>query len=474
MKRRFTAVAILGGGVALALAGLVARSAPQAASEMTLPTMTLEDQIDGRHVAFYYSADSNAEAAQLSRSYERRLTIGSGDTLMKVLVDAGAGARDAYNAIEAMSALFKPRYLKPGHEIVVTLRAGAGDGAADTLVGFKLIESVERDVVVSRDGEGFTASTVDHPLTLDVAAANGVIENSLFLAGETAGVPAAVLADLIQVYSFDVDFQRDIRSGDGFSVMYERYLDESGAVVRTGNVLRASMTLSGKEHELYRFANADGQVDYYDVEGKSMRRTLMRTPINGARLSSGFGNRLHPILGFTKLHTGTDFAAPRGTPIYAAGSGTVEYAGTNGGYGTYVRIRHNGTYKTAYAHMSGIAKGVRVGTRVQQGQTIGYVGTTGRSTGPHLHYEVIRNGGFINSRTMHLPSGEQLKGANLESFMAMRETADAQYAMLTEPDSGSPSSELALANRSAPLPQGRSGIPGRPGAAAWIAALGSQ
>jgi murein DD-endopeptidase MepM/ murein hydrolase activator NlpD len=155
-------------------------------------------------------------------------------------------------------------------------------------------------------------------------------------------------------------------------------MDENGTLVRSGNILRASMTLSGKEKILYRFETAKGTIDYFDPEGKSVRRTLMRTPINGARLSSNYGNRKHPILGYTKLHTGTDFAAPRGTPIYAAGNGTIVHAGRKGGYGLYVRIRHNGTYQTAYAHMSGIARGVRKGKRVNQGQVIGYVGTTGR------------------------------------------------------------------------------------------------
>jgi murein DD-endopeptidase MepM/ murein hydrolase activator NlpD len=351
---------------------------------------------------------------------------------MAMLVEAGAGRRDAYDAIVAMSEVFKPRYLMPGQEISVTLRPSTVPDVPDALVSIKLIESVERDVVVRRGDDGsYVAEIIDHPLTVDIAAGEGVIEASLFLAGEAAGIPPGVLALLIQVYSFDVDFQRDIRKGDGFSVMYERYLDENGNVVRSGNILRASMTLSGKQRSLYRFVTAKGVTDYYDDEGKSARRTLMRTPINGARLSSGFGNRRHPILGFTKMHTGTDFAAPRGTPIYAAGNGTVELAGRKGGYGLYVRLRHNGTYKTAYGHMSGIARGVRRGKRVTQGQVIGYVGSTGRSTGNHLHYEVLRNGRFINSRRMHLPSGKALKGADLEAFQLARGEADERFAALT-------------------------------------------
>lgn len=423
--------------MALSLAGMSSLSAPKAADVAPILVANAEDELATakKHAAAaqgvaYYDDDSTFESAQLAATYEREVVVGSGDTLMALLVDKGVAPGEAHEAITSMSKIFKPRHLKPGHEIVLTMQPSGQSDTADSLVSMKLIESVERDVVVRRGDEGFTAEAVDHPLTMELAAATGQIEISLFMAGEEAGVPPNVLADLIQIYSFDVDFQRDIRTGDGFTVMYERFVDESGQLVRTGNILRASMTLSGRERTLYRFETAKGTIDYFDQDGKSARRSLMRTPINGARLSSNFGNRRHPILGFTKLHTGTDFAAPRGTPIYAAGSGIIEHAGRKGGYGLYVRIRHNGTYKTAYAHMSGIARGVRKGRRVNQGQVIGYVGTTGRSTGNHLHYEVIRNGRFINSRRMHLPSGKKLKGKDLDAFMAMMETTDIQYAML--------------------------------------------
>ncbi|MCK5275569.1 MAG: M23 family metallopeptidase, partial [Alphaproteobacteria bacterium] len=234
----------------------------------------------------------------------------------------------------------------------------------------------------------------------------------------------------IRIFSWDVDFQRDIRKGDGFEVMYERFFDDNGELAHNGEVVYASLTLSGKRHAVYRHILKNGDVDYFDEKGQSAKKALMRTPIDGARLSSGFGKRKHPILGYTKMHKGLDFAAPRGTPIYAAGNGTVNYAGKKGGYGNYVRIRHNGTYQTAYAHMSGIARGVRKGKRVNQGQVIGYVGTTGRSTGNHLHYEVIRNGKFINSRRMHLPSGKALKGDDLAAFTAMTEEANVRYGAL--------------------------------------------
>jgi murein DD-endopeptidase MepM/ murein hydrolase activator NlpD len=421
---------MIGAAAVLTLAGATSLTAPGAADEVPILDVNAENARIATQLAVYYDTDSTYESAQLAATYERQVVVGNGDTLMALLVKSGVAAGEAHDAITTMGKVFKPRYLMPGHEIVLTLRPSGEPDAADSLVSMKLIESVERDILVRRDGEGFSAETLDHPLELEIAAAEGRIEVSLFMAGEEAGVPPGILADLIQVYSFDVDFQRDIRTGDGFTVMYERFVDDTGTTVRTGKILRASMTLSGKERTLYRFETKNGTVDYFDQDGKSARRSLMRTPINGARLSSGYGNRRHPILGYTKLHTGTDFAAPRGTPIYAAGNGTIEYAGRKGGYGLYVRIRHNGTYKTAYAHMSGIARGVRKGKRVQQGQVIGYVGSTGRSTGNHLHYEVIRNGRFINSRRMHLPSGKKLKGAELEAFQLAQGTADVQYAML--------------------------------------------
>ena len=431
MLKPFTVLAVLGGAAALSVAGMITLSAPRAADEAPILVASAEDELGTPDVApNYYSDDSAYESVQLATSYRRSFVVGDGDTLMKLLIENGVAPGEAHDAISSMGKVFKVRRLKPGHEIVLEMRPSGEFNTTDDLVSMKLIESVEREIVVRRDGESFAAATVDHPLSMEIAAAEGRIELSLFMAGEEAGVPPNVLSDLIQIYSFDVDFQRDLRTGDGFTVMYQRFVDDQGAMIRTGKILRASMTLSGKERALYRFKTAKGTIDYFDEDGKSARRSLMRTPINGARLSSGFGNRRHPILGFSKMHTGTDFAAPRGTPIYAAGSGTIEAAGRKGGYGLYVRIRHNGTYKTAYAHMSGIARGVRRGRKVRQGQVIGYVGTTGRSTGNHLHYEVIRNGRFINSRRMHLPSGQKLKGANLEAFMVSKDTADVQFAML--------------------------------------------
>ncbi|MEE3095102.1 MAG: peptidoglycan DD-metalloendopeptidase family protein, partial [Pseudomonadota bacterium] len=257
------------------------------------------------------------------------------------------------------------------------------------------------------------------------------IDTSLYVAGVNAGLRQATLAKLIQAFSFDVDFQRDIRRGDAFNVMYEEYRDEDGAVVKSGDILVAELTSSGKTSRLYRFETKDGFTDFYDAKGQSVRKALLRTPIDGARISSSYGMRRHPILGYNKMHKGLDFAARRGTPIFAAGNGLVEYAGRNGGYGKYVRIRHNSTFKTAYAHMHRYGKGIRKGRRVKQGQIIGYVGSTGRSTGPHLHYEVHKNGRQVNPRSIKLPSGRKLKGRELRTFKAHMAALEKQYAALT-------------------------------------------
>ncbi len=254
--------------------------------------------------------------------------------------------------------------------------------------------------------------------------AEGRIDSSLYVDGRKADIPPSVLVDLFRLYSWDVDFQRDIRGGDGFRVLYERITNDQGESVDNGDVLHASLTLSGKALQVYRYIGATGHVEYFNEKGESAQKALMRTPIDGARLSSRYGKRRHPVLGYTKMHKGVDFAAASGTPIYAAGNGTVAFAGRKGGYGKYVKIRHNDTYSTAYAHMKGYGRGIRTGTRVRQGQIIGYVGTTGRSTGPHLHYEIMMSGRQVNPLRVRMPSGRKLKGDELRRFMVEKARID--------------------------------------------------
>ena len=242
-----------------------------------------------------------------------------------------------------------------------------------------------------------------------------VILQSLYKSAIEKRIPANVIVDFAGIYGFQVDFQRDIRKKDSFQILYEVFTNDNGKVVENGNIIFANLKLSGQNIPLYYFdkKNSEG---HYDKNGKSIKKALMKTPINGARLSSSFGMRKHPIDGFNKMHRGTDFAAPMGTPIMASGDGVIKKAGWCGGGGNCVVIKHNTTYQTVYAHMSKFANGIRNGVRVKQGQTIGYVGSTGKSTGPHLHYEVIVNGKRINSQTLKLPSGKILKGEDRKLF----------------------------------------------------------
>ncbi|MDC3208051.1 M23 family metallopeptidase, partial [Candidatus Pelagibacter sp.] len=252
-------------------------------------------------------------------------------------------------------------------------------------------------------------------LKRDVVYKEDLILQSLYKSASNQKIPANIIIEFARIYGFQVDFQRDIRKRDGFQVMYEIFLNDNGKIIETGNILFANLKLSGENNSLYYF-NKEGSRGHYDKNGKSVKKALMKTPINGARLSSPFGMRKHPIDGFNKMHRGTDFAAPIGTPIMASGDGVVKKAGWCGGGGNCVVIKHNSIYKTVYAHMSKFAAGIRSGVRVKQGQTIGYVGSTGKSTGPHLHYEVIVNGKKINSQTLKLPSGKILKGSERKIF----------------------------------------------------------
>lgn len=362
---------------------------------------------------------------------ERRvLEVTSGDTLMAMLTREAVPRNLAHAAIAAMADAFDPRRLRIGQEITLVLDH---HGPAAEFAALELEPSVESRVIVERDPEGgFTASEIETTLVTRPFAAAGEIEHSLFLDANRAGVPDAVLINLIRAMSYQVDFQRDLQPGDRFEIFYDQDYRTDGAFARHGAVRYASLVLSGRELALYRYEDRDGFVDYYNRDGESMRRLLMRTPIDGARISSNFGMRNHPILGYSRLHRGVDFAAPTGTPIYAAGNGTIEQIGWNGGYGNYVRIRHNGSIQTAYAHLNGFARGLSRGDRVRQGQVIGYVGTTGQSTGPHLHYEVHVQGQAVNPMSVDLPTGNTLAGDELRRFRQQAAEIDQAYAALLD------------------------------------------
>ncbi len=286
------------------------------------------------------------------------------------------------------------------------------------ILEFKVEVSKKKEILFSRtdNNKSFVSKIIEKDLEKVISFKEGVIRTSLYNTAVELNIKPNIIIEFARLYGFQVDFQRDIWKNDSFQIIYEEFKNSEGKVIETGEIIYANLNLQNKDIQLYKFEYEKNKIDYFDENGKSMRKTLMKTPINGARLSSSFGKRKHPILGFTKMHTGTDFAAPKGTPIMASGDGLVVRAKWCGGGGNCVKIKHNSVYQTVYAHLSKFGRGIKKGTRVKQGQIIGYVGSTGLSTGPHLHYEVIENGKKINSQKLKLPSGKILKGEQRKLF----------------------------------------------------------
>ena len=280
---------------------------------------------------------------------------------------------------------------------------------------FKISNSEKIYLKRNIEDNKFNQKIISIKLIKKIVYKENEILQSLYKAATDQSIPANTIIEFARIYGFQVDFQRDVRKKDKFQIMYEIFLDENKEIVQTGDIIFANLKLSGQNNSLYYFDQL-GSEGHYDKNGKSIQKALMKTPINGARLSSSYGMRKHPIDGFNKMHRGTDFAAPKGTPIMASGSGVIKKAGWCGGGGNCIKIRHNSTYQTIYAHMSKFARGIKVGVRIKQGQTIGYVGSTGKSTGPHLHYEVVVNGKKVNSQKLKLPSGKILKGNERRLF----------------------------------------------------------
>lgn len=353
----------------------------------------------------------------------REIRVANGETLAGLITRAGASPAEASAATASIGAVYDPRRLRPGQPINVFFSRRAGQAR---LTGVAFRSEPGASVTANRtDAGGFAARQVMMPVSFEIARIAAPVETSLYASALELGATDREIAALADAFSYDVDFQRDVRPGDHFELVFERYYDDEGNTVRTGDLLFVGLESRRGPRAFYQFlAPGDSRPDWYDAEGKSARKFLMRTPINGARLSSGFGMRHHPILGYSRMHRGADFAAPIGTPILAAGDGAVVRASPYGSYGNYVRIRHSNGYETAYAHMSRFARGMRTGASVRQGQVIGYVGTTGRSTGPHLHYEVLRRGQQVNPVTLRVADGRNLEGRALELFQIERERID--------------------------------------------------
>lgn len=343
---------------------------------------------------------------------ERILVVRPGDTLIRLLDSAGVDTAEATAAIAGLSPHFRPSTLRPGDEVAI--RLSTADPPA--LLEVEIEPEPGRTVRVTRqDDGGWRATETVAPRNRFVVHAEGRVDGGLFAAMTRAGVPAGLSLSLIRVLGHQVDFQRDLQPGDRFSILFERYRDGEGDILGHGQVLRATLTLSGRELAVWRHKDRRGATDWYDSEGRSLRRSFLRTPLDGARVSSRFGRRMHPILGYTGMHQGIDFAAPTGTPVYAAANGVVVSARREGGYGLMVRLRHAGGVETRYAHLSRFSRGMRAGRAVRQGDVIGAVGSTGLSTGPHLHYEVVAGGRRVNP-ARHVQQATRLAGADLTAF----------------------------------------------------------
>ena len=394
-----------------------------------------DGQIRRESKAIESAALVNDKPAMPDGPVDVSVEVGRGDTFSGVLVDAGVAAEEAQNIVEAVSEHFNMKKLRAGQKLDLRLEP---DDSNKSLNLAKVSFTIDplKTLHIERDESGELNSRLDEkPVKETRRAARVVIDGSLYGSAEKANLPDTVTANAIKMFSYAVDFQRDIKQGDKLEVLYNTMETKDGYVAKTGDIIHARMVIGGKEFSLYRFKDKDGSEDFYTADGRSIRKGgggLMKTPIAFGRVSSGFGMRNHPVLGFTKMHKGIDFAAPIGTAIYAAADGKVERAGRFSSYGNYIKIRHNSKMSTAYAHTSRFAEGIRPGVRVKQGQVIAYVGTTGRSTGPHLHFEVMMNNVQVNPRSVKLVAEDRsLKGEQLKKFKAMVRGYDQEYVRKT-------------------------------------------
>lgn len=342
--------------------------------------------------------------------YTRNLKIESGDTLSEIIEEAAFTGDKSKEALDALKKHIDPRSLKAGQEVTVNYVWQADLGERVASMEFAP-SPLTRVVLKQGAGGNFRAETIEKPLTGETRAAKAKITSSIYADLRKQGVPDSIIAECIKIYSYSIDFARDIWAGDSIEILYSVNRTDDGDFVKGDTLLYANLTVRGKPNTIIRF-NHNGTTEYFDSKGEPVRKALLRTPVDGARVTSGFGMRKHPIQGYSKMHKGIDFGAPTGTPIYAAGDGVVSRANWFSGYGKYVSIKHNNTYTTAYGHMSQIL--VKPGQRVKQGQVIGRVGSTGNSTGPHLHFEVLKGGQHVNPRNVaNLSVGNKLVGGQL-------------------------------------------------------------
>ena len=353
---------------------------------------------------------------------KKTITVKPGNSLQGILAKEGIDQKEINKINFLLEQKIKLINLQVGQKINLLLKKENNKIFLSRLSFF--LNEITNVYLFENSEQNYNIKIINKILEKKNYLAKAFIKNSLYNYAQKQGVDPEIIIEFARIFGFEIDFQRDIRENDEFQILYERFEDDDGEVQKNGEIIFAYLNNNGKEISLYRFKDQKNNIGYYSKDGKSIEKALMKTPINGARLSSSFGLRKHPILGYNKLHQGTDFAAPKGTPIMASGSGTIEMASWNGAYGKYVRIRHNSTYKTAYAHLSRFGKNIRRGAKVQQGQIIGYVGSTGRSTGPHLHYEVLIKNKRVNSQNLKLPSGKNLTGNDFKVFEETMKSID--------------------------------------------------
>lgn len=353
------------------------------------------------------------------KTKEQEIIVQKGDTLISALTKAGISRDDANKIYFSLKSDFNPASLRAGQKISTILSVESQDESKVVGIDFLKIElSPGERIITARKQDQFETFLEQDELSEQTNAVDGIISGNLSGSMKSSGVPMRAVNNFINLFAYAVDFKRDVKKGDKFEIVYESQVNNNGDLIKCGKILYAGLQLRNQKIALYRYEDSKGNVDYYTPSGQALKRTLDRKPLafRNARISSPFGRRLHPILKKHIIHWGVDYAAPKGTPIYAGGDGVIQVAKYNGGYGNYIKIRHNSEYSTAYGHLSGFAKGMRPGVRVTQGQIIGYVGSTGRSTGPHLHYEVIQNGKRVNPRTIKASTGENLSGQALNNF----------------------------------------------------------
>ncbi len=350
------------------------------------------------------------------------LKVRNGDSIQRILYDQKISPADVNNVINALRREYNIGALRNDQKVYLIIkREKNGNFVSRLTVNIDNITSVH--VFLNKDNV-YETRRVTKILTKKNHLVETTIDRGIYRTAKQSGIENSIVAQFARLYGFEVDFQRDLKKNDKIKIFYERYLDDDGVSQRTGNIIYSEITNVERNIILYRYEYPNGSIAYFTPEGKSIEKSLMRTPINGAKLSSRYGFRIHPILGYNQMHQGTDFAAPIGTPVMASGAGTVEYSGWKGGYGKFISVRHSAVYQTNYAHLQDYAKGIRRGAKVQQGQVIGYLGSTGSSTGPHLHYEVIVNGRKENSQTLKLPSAAPLEGNNKNFFEIQKRNID--------------------------------------------------